>query len=392
MSLLLQSKHKIGLKTEKLPEYSKRHLDPRYLEFLELVSHYSMMSAGSLDIGHQKVLPTERLDRVKGCRKTVRFGVCEEGHKFLRGSLCRDRNLDPIDSQGAARDTAQDGYDILSLRAKRFDGRRDRVWIGVLTVPRQVQKRITADEWKKFRNLGKEFLEGSFSMGGRYVLWYRIDFQPWHSNNPFKGWYCHLHFTLSSIAWDTLRGCHVRLNFYQADMKGNQGRNSILSSYWRSLLTKTYGSFDSPRINVWIQYREDRDAIEHWLRYCVRNPVVEVYKAVSRGLARYDQKSLRWIHYLLVELSDGAHRGHWYGIAFESIRGKYLAKLNIVLEKQALRRKKRRERSCPKCGSDMTWDRHVMTIGEAERAFPGIDVLCYGRIKLDEEGVRWWLK
>jgi len=387
-----RSKHKIGLKTEKLSVYSKRSLDLRYLEFLLLISQYSMRFAGVLGLKHARVLTYEILERLRACRKLVRVGICESGHKFLRGSLCRLRTLDPIDAQAFARDLAQDAYDILSLRARRFDGQEDKVWKIVLTCPRQVQKAITADDWKKFLHLGKKFVEDSFSVGGRYLLWYRIDFQPWHSENAWKSWYPHLHLTLSSIAWDTLRGCHVRLNFYQADMKGNRGKNSILGAHWRSLLEKTYGSFEAPRVNVWCRYLQGRASVEHWIRYSARNPVIDIYKAINRGLIQTDAKSIAWMHYLLVELPDGAHRGHWYGIGFEAVRGKYLAKLNIFLEKQSVRRKRRSEKLCLTCGSELTWDRYVMTIDEASRAYPGLDVLCFGKINLEEEAVRWLQK
>lgn len=352
---------KSGIKAVSLEQYSKRGLDKR---FLKIISDIAL----------------SKYEKLLRCRKQVRVGTCEGGsHRFLKGSLCRLRDLDPLDARAFSRDQATDAYDTLQLRAKRLDGHRDRVWFGVLTMPKELWKKVPDDGLKSLRALAAEWVNSMFSEGGRYVLYFRADSQFWHSDKPLEGWYPHVHLTVSSIAWDTREKKHVRLNLFQMDMR--KVNDSRMSKQWRTLLERSYGSIRSKHVNVWWHYGEGRARVEHWLSYSNRNPVIDVYNKLGNYIYMGSDDQIAWLTRLLLR-PKGEKRGQWFGCASDGVKSRYLKKLEIVLPKIGERRKARSRKLCPKCGEEIIWDRHLMSLVEAASLYPGIEVLCFGKLEI----------
>ena len=367
---------KLELSEISLGEYSKKNLDSRFLSVLE-------------------DLVPDKMAKVRRCRKFVRLGRCDDGegeHRFLRGSLCRLRDLCPVDASGMSQDQAVDAYDTLALRARRLDGNRERLFVGVFTLPRQAWNRVPDSGLNEFRKVGADTIKEMFSANGRLGLYFRIDAHFWHSSDVCGEWYPHLHLSVSSIAWDHIEKKHVRISreLYQHDMRGNH-ENSKLAKCWRKNFERKYGTVTSRRINAWWGYREGQAGITHWLRYSNRNPVMDLYKEVVRGRLVYTGSDLQrsWLARLLVR-SRSEKRAQWYDIASDGVKSKYLKKLEIVLPRKDARRKARARKMCPKCGTEIVFDRREMSLGEAERAYPGLNVLCSVRKPKTITEVPFW--
>lgn len=352
---------KLELRAISLDEYSKKELDWRYLKIVE-------------DIAPDKV------GKLRECRKSVRLGECEDhGHKYYKGSLCRLRDLCPVDASGFANDQGEDAFEIMNLRARRVDGHNDRVWYCDLDLPREAWNLVSNDGLGDFRTVGIATMEEMFSENGRYLLWYRIDAQYWHSRDVMLGWYPHLHITLSSIAYDTVVKKHVRLNFWQADMRRHN--DSKLSRVWKKNFEAKYGTLHSKRMVTWFHYSERQSSVKHWVRYAARSPVIDLYKALYGMMYRGTDEEKAWLARLLLR-PDGEKRGLWCGIASSRIRRKYLAMLNIILPDQAARRKVRRRKLCLECGSEIHWGRWLEPIERAIVSNPNVEVLVMAKPEL----------
>ena len=372
-------------------EYAKKEIDSRWLKIVE-------------DIAPDKA------EKLRNCRKFVRTGVCEEHHKYLRGSLCRLRDLCPVDGSGYTKEQSEDALEILRTIDRRVGGKHSvTVWAGEFTLPKRAWGMVSDADVKRMKSLGADVIndmfardkacgersckhrkrkDGSCSAPFRYRLGFEVSFHYWHSSDPFFGWFPHLHVNLSDIAFDTVKNEWVKLNFWLYDMR--RSGESKLDSCWKKHFESSFGLVgDNRHWNAHWAYRRGTGRVRHRLSYAMRNPVSDCYKALDRLVYRGTTSEKTWFARLLLR-PNREKRTQWFGYLGDSVKSKYLKSLNVNLESKAVRRKRRNRRVCPIDGTEITWNRQLDSLSFALTYYKDVPVLAYG--KREVATVEWLLK
>jgi len=325
----------------------------------------------------------DKVEHLLECRKRFFAGKCEESHGYLKASLCRLREICPIDANAYTFNQSEDALEILNIISRRVGGGRLRVWGGEYTLPRSSWNKVGDSDAKKMKKIGSRTINGLFSDGGRYLLGYEVSFHHWHSSEPFRGWYPHLHVNISDVAWERDKQEWHRLNLYQNDL--NQLSESTLSRTWRKNFEEEYGTVKAKRVVAHWAYRSGLGGVRHRLSYAMRNPVVDCYKAIN-WLEYHPESDRESVRRMLLRPKT-EKRTQWFGYLSDGQKSKYLKKLEYVLEPKASRRKQRSKRVCPEDGTDINWNFEADDLDFVRSNYASRPVMTYG---VPKEGVEFW--
>ena len=327
----------------------------------------------------------DKVDDLLDCRKRFYTGECEESHGYLRASLCRLRDICPIDANAYTYNQSEDALEILSIISRRVGGGKVRLWAGELTLPRSCWNKVGDCDAKKMKRLASEAVNELFSDGGRYFLGFEVSFHYWHSSAPFRGWYPHIHLNISDVAWERDKQEWERLNLYQNDL-GKKGECK-LSLAWRNAFESEYGKVSARDFVVPWAYRDGLTGVRHRLSYAMRNPVVDCYKAIGKFDYR-PELDREWARRMLLRPKT-EKRTQWFGFLSDNQKSKYLKKLDYTLEPKPIRRRKRSKRVCLDDGTDISWNFRAEDLDFALTYYRERPVMTFG---VPKSGGHFWKK
>jgi hypothetical protein len=185
----------------------------------------------------------------------------------------------------------------------------------------------------------------------------------WHSDEPWRGFFFHLHFTVLCLYYDKVSG-----GFGRNQMFLDPPHLLMLRELWRQKFEDRYGRTIAKTFDVHWHYSHGQGRLRHRLQYQFRRAVLDCYKATYRsGVPTSLNRD--WAERLLYPPKN-MKRLQWFGFLSDGVKAKFLKeKLSIALEKKAVRDKERRKVPCPDCGSQLFCYRH--DIGYDELAKEG---------------------
>ena len=336
-----------------LAEYGKRELDGRWMALVKLLSRGK----------HEKL---------QSCRKLFSTWKDDE-HTFHRAMLCQERELCPTCAWAYNEELVADDLELYQLICHHV-GSRLSFGEAEFTLPLAGQRRVDDANLSELKGLAFESLKEVLCPSAQFVLAGVGSTNHWHSSEPMKGWFPHVHFTVLELAYDKVNSRFVRLSMHLT--KEQLGK---LNEVWRAKFEKRFGKVKAKVFVANWHYSRGYAAFRHRLSYQFRRPVKDVYNAVRQ--MRGDEKmDWAWLNRMLVRpKKEKRHR--WYGWLSDGVKSKFLAKMEILRAKKAVRVKARRKTYCPLCGDELV----CVAQGIPYESLTGLDrynsVLAFGRPK-----------
>jgi hypothetical protein len=332
-------------------EYGKKALDARWMAIV-------------------KSLSVTKHDRLQSCRKL--FSTWKDDlHTFHRAMLCQERELCPTCAWAYNEELVADDLELYQLICHHVGSRLSFGEVE-FTLPFEGQRKVTDDNLGELKRLAFETLKEVLSPSGQFILAGVGSTHHWHSSDPFKGWFPHVHFTVIELAFDKMNGRFVRL-----PMHLSKEQLEKLNQVWAQKFQERYGRIGAKRFVVHWHYGRGYAAFRHRLSYQFRRPVKDAYNAAvqMRGDERTD---LAWLSRMLVRPKN-EKRHQWYGWLSDGQKSKYLSRVEISRAKKAERVKARRKVYCPLCGDELV----CVAQGIPYESLTGLDrynsVLAFGR-------------
>lgn len=306
-------------------EYGKRDLDERWMNLV-------------------KSLSSLKGEKVRSCRKL--FSTWKDAeHTFHRPMLCQERELCPVCAWAYNEQLVADDLELYQLLC-HHTGSRLSFGEVEFTLPFEAQKKVTDENLGELKGLAFDCLKEVLSPNDQFVLAGVGSTHHWHSSDPLKGWFPHVHFTLLELAYDKVNDRFIRLPMH---LKPEQLER--LNLVWKERFERRFGGIRAKRFVVHWHYGRGYAAMRHRLSYQFRRPVKDCYKAVTSMNANPDL-NVEWVRRMLVRPKK-EKRHQWYGWLSDGVKTKFLGMLQIVRAKKAERMKARQKVYCPLCGDQL---------------------------------------
>jgi hypothetical protein len=284
-------------------------------------------------------------------------GHGDSSHRFWVAIKCRERNVCVSDARGYGKALVDDAFELVHAVNAKIPGKLEYVAFE-FTAPKRMQLRIAADRdgLKSMRILGTQALQEVLG-GKRYLLGGTIAAHWWHSSDPLKGVYPHVHGTLLTWAYDREAGRLVKVKgWIEPEILRR------LAEVWTAKCEKKWGKvhFKGAHYVVHVHLSVGYGHLRHRLDYQFRRPVVDFFKYV-RGLKEgLPDVDLSWVREALIR-PRGENHIAWFGWMQQNVRKRYIATVNLILPKKRVRDKLRREKQmvCPRCGLALVYKRWV---------------------------------
>lgn len=332
-------------------EYGKRELDGQWMAVVKSLS----------DKKHEKVL---------SCRKLFSTWKDDE-HTFHRAMLCQERELCPVCAWAYNEQLVADDLELYQLLCQHTGSK---LTFGEVefTLPFEAQKKVTDENLGELKGLAFDCLKEVLSPNNEFLLAGVGSTHHWHSSDPLKGWFPHVHFTVLELAYDKVNNRFIRL-----PMHLTRERLERLNEVWKERFERRFGGIRAKRFVVHWHYGRGHATMRHRLSYQFRRPVKDCYRAVTSTNAS-PNVNFEWLHRMLIRPKK-EKRHQWYGWLSDGVKTKFLAKLEIIRAKRAERARARQRVYCPICGNELVCVGH----GIPYDSLTGLDrynsVLAFGK-------------
>lgn len=331
-------------------EYGKRDLDERWMGLVGLLSAL-------------------RAERIGLCRKVFSTWKDDE-HTFHRPTLCQERELCPVCAWAYNEQLVADDLELYQLLCNQIGSRLGFAEVE-FTLPFEGQRRVEDGNLGELRSLAFECLKEIMGEQGRFCIAGVGSTHHWHSNDPMKGWFPHVHFTVLEVAYDKLNDRFVRIPVHLS-----REYLERLNALWRQKFEKRFGRVKARRFVTHWHYGRGHAAMAHRLSYQFRRPVKDCYNAVM-STRSIEGLNLEWINRMLLRPKN-EKRHQWYGWLSDGVKTRFLRKMDIERQKKSVRMKARSKVYCPLCGDELS----CVGRGIPYEALTGLDrynsVLAFG--------------
>lgn len=334
-------------------EYGKRELDGKWMAVV-------------------KSLSPRKHEKLQTCRRL--FSTWKDAeHTFHRAMLCQERELCPTCAWAYNEELVADDLDLYQLVCHHVGSRLSFGEVE-FTLPFEGQRKVDDNSLGELKGMAFECVKEVLSPSGQFVLAGVGSTHHWHSSDPMKGWFPHVHFTVLELAYDKGNGRFVRL-----PMHLSKEQLEKLNQVWAHRFQERFGRIKAKRFVVHWHYGRGYAAFRHRLSYQFRRPVKDVYNAVVR--MRGDEKiDLAWLSRMLIRPRK-EKRHQWYGWLSDGVKSTFLGKMEISRGRKADRARARRRVYCPLCGDELV----CVARGCPYESLRGLDkyngVLAFGRLR-----------
>src|SRR5438552_966315 len=190
------------------------------------------------------------------------------------------------------------------------------------TLPFEGQRKVDDGNIGELRCLAFECLKEIMSPDSQFVIAGVGSTHHWHSSDPMKGWFPHVHFTVLELAYDKVNDRFVRLPVHL-------GREALqrLNSLWRQKFEARFGSVRARRFVTHWHYGRGHAAMAHRLSYQFRRAAKDCYSAVM-AMQNTEGLNLEWVKRMLLRPKK-EKRHQWYGWLSDGVKTNFLRKLEI---------------------------------------------------------------
>lgn len=287
----------------------------------------------------------ELLREVSDCKRSFDGYVCTDcGDKVAQPVSCCKRLVCPSCAEVRRGELTDRSMDIWSELERSLGGLD--VLKGEVTFPPYVRDKVTEDNFAKLGNLAYKALTDCL-VADDMVFAGCISFHWWHSGNPVRGFFPHIHLTL------------VNSGFDKKKMKWRKFMDYIDVNEFRRRWIKYASEFlGVSGKRVWVvhyKYRPFRE-MTHRMMYMYRQPVFDFYKYI-KAHGQFCDADIPWAKRMLFGRRKLSKHVVWYGALANGVRSRYLGYLNIKVkslrEWMSVRKHVYGKSECLRCGGDL---------------------------------------
>ncbi|MHB1908293.1 MAG: hypothetical protein ACYCQJ_05395 [Nitrososphaerales archaeon] len=306
------------------------------------------------------------------CRSRYSVYECEMHGREALPQSCKLLDACPSDSRSYTNKIADDllenvilkMYDSLNWRPVEFAR-----YVFTLPLEEQVQIPYNSKGVSFLLECAVKTVNAYWNPKGDIELFMTAALHPFHSNNPFKGYFPHVDLTLLGVAYDRSTGQYIRLNFaslVRSKMAFKRKRKIELERFVKALNRRIVLS-DIPVLkrDYHYSYLKGTSLLRNKLHYSYRRAVSDAYDVVAEGGLEWNDKERcyytwknrkvdsEWAYRLLHTPKNLRLIRHYGGLS-DGRKGFHFT--NIVgkkLEPKKIRTKDQRQVRCPKCDEPM---------------------------------------
>jgi len=288
---------------------------------------------------------------VEDCGKHYWTLRAEDGCQTHVKRMCRKDAWCYADSY---RRTMELTNDFVRLVAKLSGQVRQKVrfWRIELTIPRDIQSRMTLEDGYEFGKQAQEYIESylrerfgipkGVQMGSSFV------FQFVHSSDPFGSRAGqdrrHLHYHAMFLGWGVSKKDLSAVTFPQMFVS-NDPKFKLLRAGWRSILEARWGKTSANDIDAYIRYESGVEELFHRTRYMFRGAVEDFVKYSKDSQWGYSRD---WVKQALM-WKQGRPRVRYFGFLSPrnlSPKNLFMQKVSLEIPKKSIRVKEAKRAFC----------------------------------------------